>query len=461
MTRPFALRFILAFAVLCLSSGATSWAQPPQGSGDGGDRDGGGWGGRGGGWGGGGGGDPSSFLDRLDRNGNGMLDPDEMEGPAGFMIARMKRDDPSISTDKPIPISKLKEGFEKMRAARGGGGGDDRGGRGGWGGRGEQDENQRAADEKISQEMIAQPLVPGFGLPETEVLMEPLMGFGSAAELMMVEVTPADQADAEQVLRRFDRNRDGLITTEEVNRYWKGNPFDFDRNGDKKLQLNELAIRSARRRAIESSETVQAIRTGKKPGEKPKPDAKKEGEAVDLYKGRKSYMVNVAKLPDGLPGWFAARDADGDLQVSMSEYSSIWNNDIVAEYNRFDTDGDGVVTAKECLQAVESGASAATAVAANTASAPTPTTMASTTAAGTTTPAAANPAPAAAGTAPNEKMMALATRIISRNDKNGDGVLTGAEWKEMFMDISPADADKDGRITATEYATWTEQRAPK
>lgn len=55
--------------------------------------------------------------------------------------------------------------------------------------------------------------------------------------------------------------------------------------------------------------------------------------------------------------------------------------------------------------------------------------------------------------------MEYAQRIISRNDKNGDGNLTADEWKDMLVDPSPADADKDGRITPVEYAQWMQARS--
>ncbi len=37
-------------------------------------------------FGGGGGFDPSSFINRMDRNGNGNIDPDEMEGPGTIHV---------------------------------------------------------------------------------------------------------------------------------------------------------------------------------------------------------------------------------------------------------------------------------------------------------------------------------------------------------------------------------------
>src|SRR5690606_2962779 len=38
-----------------------------------------------------------------------------------------------------------------------------------------------------------------------------------------------------------------------------------------------------------------------------------------------------------------------------------------------------------------------------------------------------------------------ATRILKRNDSNGDGVLTQDEWSTMLIDPSPADANRDGQ----------------
>jgi hypothetical protein len=58
-------------------------------------------------------------------------------------------------------------------------------------------------------------------------------------------------------------------------------------------------------------------------------------------------------------------------------------------------------------------------------------------------------------------MIDTAQRIIARNDKNKDGVLTPDEWNEMYVDPSPADFDKDGRITVEEYAQWMQLRSSR
>ena len=170
------------------------------GGGFGGDRGGGGppGGGRGGDR-GGGGFDPSSMLSRLDTNGNGVLDPDEQQGPAQFLIGRLQQSDSSIKPGQPIPIKKVAQIFEKMRAERDGGqssqGGPSRGG-------------SNAADAALEVEL----LVPGFGVEETPA---PLLGFGAAAELLTTEVTEADKREAEERMRRYDQNRDGVLTKNE------------------------------------------------------------------------------------------------------------------------------------------------------------------------------------------------------------------------------------------------------
>lgn len=60
-----------------------------------------------------------------------------------------------------------------------------------------------------------------------------------------------------------------------------------------------------------------------------------------------------------------------------------------------------------------------------------------------------------------EKYLGYAERIILRSDKNGDRILTRDEWKDMLMDVSPADENHDGRVTVEEYAKWLRERAER
>jgi len=66
-----------------------------------------------------------------------------------------------------------------------------------------------------------------------------------------------------------------------------------------------------------------------------------------------SYRLTPArdKLPsEGLPSWFASRDANRDGQISMSEYESNWDDRKVNAYFRIDLNRDGVITADEALK---------------------------------------------------------------------------------------------------------------
>ena len=58
------------------------------------------------------------------------------------------------------------------------------------------------------------------------------------------------------------------------------------------------------------------------------------------------------------------------------------------------------------------------------------------------------------------KFLAYAERIIARYDNDHDGQLSKTESSEMLLDPTPADTDRDGLVTATEYARFLESRRP-
>lgn len=393
----------------------------PPGGGRGGDR--------GGDRGGRGGFDPSSMLSRLDTNGNGVLDPDEQQGSASFLISRLQQVDSSIKPGRAIPLSKITEGFEKMREQRD----SDNSGR---------VDPRRAADEALEPEL----LVPGFGL-ETDP-PAPLLGFGPAAEMMDVVITEDDKREAEERMRRYDRDRDGFLSRQEVSRL-SGNPMDFDRNRDGKLSITELTVRYARRR--EGEEEARAS------NERQRERFEEETvEIPDVFNGRKSYRpVSTRKLPDGLPGFFTDKDANGDGQLTMAEFSNDWNEDVIADFFASDFNRDGIITADEAIRGVEeSGAPATMASSSSTSSSSTGSSSTSSSAPTSSTVSA----PPVVGGKPDEKYIKNAIRIIERYDKNNDKILTVSEWESMLMSPADADANRDGKITVDEYALWVQTR---
>ncbi len=205
--------------------------------GRGGDR-----GGRGGDQGGGG---PSSFLARMDRNGDGLISPDELDDRSRGFVERMAQS-AGLNASRPIPLDRLNQAFEQMRSGMRGGGGDS--GRGGSSRGGSSNENSE--EEK--------PLVAGFDLPE--IVSPP--GFGEGAELFQVAVTDKDLAYAKDRFNRYDRNKDGTLDQNELRGgRWSDDPLRYDRNKDGKLSVNEMAVRYAQRRVSESGGSNQSQAT--------------------------------------------------------------------------------------------------------------------------------------------------------------------------------------------------------
>ena len=58
----------------------------------------------------------------------------------------------------------------------------------------------------------------------------------------------------------------------------------------------------------------------------------------------------IERLPEGIPEWFIQKDANGDCQVSMSEYSSNWTLSLVDQFRKYDLNQDGLITPIECLK---------------------------------------------------------------------------------------------------------------
>jgi hypothetical protein len=66
---------------------------------------------------------------------------------------------------------------------------------------------------------------------------------------------------------------------------------------------------------------------------------------------RHSYRFTAASdRKPGLPSELRSRDANGDGQVSMSEFSRYWSDSTVAEFRRWDLNNDGIITPKEAAK---------------------------------------------------------------------------------------------------------------
>jgi len=184
---------------------------------------------------------------------------------------------------------------------------------------------------------------------------------------------------SERLLRQSDSDGDGRLNRREWGRIWGF--LMADANADGVVDLGELVRRVAsygRNRKIRlmdplaevagavppllspgaGSDSDQAA-DGKppptdgldQPGEEPSAAEASEGEGP---RRDAKFFVSRARLPEGLPGWFLSRDADGDGQLTMAEYAPKATRSELVEFARYDADGDGVITAKECVKALGS-----------------------------------------------------------------------------------------------------------
>ncbi len=498
-----------------------------------------------------------SFLERMDVNHNGMLEPSESQGRARMFLERIAQGS-KLDLSKPIKLDKIAKAFEKMReSARSGS--DDRS-------RGSSRGDDRGRGSSSGTAEI-EPLVPGFGEPQ---LFDPVPAFGTLGEQYAVKIEDADRREAERTLSRYDANHDGILDKKEISRgRWTEDALKTDRNHDGKLSLNELALRYAMRRAardggssskssrssssrssgssrssrgssgnssdarmemivrmtmsrydrnkngilekdewkqfrtdpsaadtnhdgkISSSELGKwmASRMGGSRGGSDRGSssgrsgwyAKRDGGdsrsrggsaaasgALASSVGTWSRLHTATELlPEGLPDWFAQRDANADGQVMMHEFSTAWSSSVAADFTQFDLNGDGVITPNECLRATQAGAvlgSPGSAVLASTSSSSLGTSSSTGSSSGSSLASSAAPAGSSAdhGSTVSTRSMSKAARkyvkyavgYIKRYDTNHDGVLVKEEWSKMSRDYSGADADGDGRITPMELAEF-------
>ncbi len=366
----------------------------------------------------------------MDTNGNGMLDPEEAQGPARFMLDRMARSNPKIDITKPIPMSVLTESFQQMRS--GGPGSDGRFG--------------SSEEEPILEKNS---LVPGFATVKVDKL--PVPGFGASGEKFTVQVDESDLKNADDKMRQYDRNNDQHLDENELKEgRWADSPMQYDKNRDGKLSRQELATRYARRR-LASGSTPDASKKMDEMNNKRNRDNREivddKKDKSNPYEKRASFRMTDADgktpPPAGLPEWFTRNDVNSDNQVSMAELNKKWTQDSIQDFLRFDTNEDGLITAKECLAGVKKGhifgaggsAPATTSIAAVASNATVPSTK-------------PNSAPAADSKA--AEMRAWLADKMKKDDKDGNGFLSPEEVKDAAK-FTELDTNKDGRIDLDEY----------
>lgn len=142
---------------------------------------------------------------------------------------------------------------------------------------------------------------------------------------------------AESLLRQYDKNSDGKLEREEWSSMLSQH-HGADTNMDGTITLDELAARLASYAGTGSGSSAGSSSSGG------------FGNASQPGSVRR-FRTAAERLPAGLPSWFMENDADQDGQVKMSEFAARWSDEKAAEFAKSDLNGDGIITAKECLKA--------------------------------------------------------------------------------------------------------------
>ncbi|TWU67700.1 proprotein convertase P-domain-containing protein [Crateriforma conspicua] len=313
-------------------------------------------------------------LEKLDRDDNGKIDPDEITALARPYLEKVYAQR-RLPMNKPQDIERIQEASRIYHAIQNGVAGE----------RVRLDSAPRIRDFEPDDE---QEIIPGFGLAKIKY-----------------PYTQDDLDEADQTLRRYDRNNDGYIDRGEARRarWTHRDPFEMDLNLDDRLSRLELSQRYARRRLLkdDSGELIQRARrvgSGVEPVSRNRDDDDDRGqwwrrggsrywltasmlgrfdknrngrleaqESTDLNLpisqidtdrdgdlSRDELNFYLTSLQDeigddaeGLPGWFYELDTDRDGQVSMPEFAEDWTPDKLTEFTLLDANADGLLTAME------------------------------------------------------------------------------------------------------------------
>jgi Ca2+-binding EF-hand superfamily protein len=171
---------------------------------------------------------------------------------------------------------------------------------------------------------------------------------------------------AESLLKQYDENKDGLLQKDE----WMKMRSDYhsaDQNGDHVLTQEEIYVKlmalsgpnsggssSSGGNSGGSSGSRDGRGDGKPGGYGSRPGgsgSSKSGKPGESKVAR--VLTPTERLPKGLPDWFLRNDSDGDGQIMMAEYAPAWTDATAADFMKYDLNGDGYITPKECLAALE------------------------------------------------------------------------------------------------------------
>lgn len=134
-----------------------------------------------------------------------------------------------------------------------------------------------------------------------------------------------------------DRNKDGFLDQSEMSRTLRENLAKFDRNKDGKISREETKLYI--QGWLDGSMQKQANQ---------KSSQKSKGNVVDQsILDQRPVVYRAGNLPKDLPAWFSESDTDNDGQIGLYEWRGAGKS--LSEFDRFDRNGDGLLTAEEMM----------------------------------------------------------------------------------------------------------------
>lgn len=183
--------------------------------------------------------------------------------------------------------------------------------------------------------------------------------------------------------------------------------------------------------------------------------AKKDDETRNSYRALtpNDRLVKLG-LDKELPDWFFEDDGNADGQVMMHEYASRWDQSTFDDFRQFDPNRDGVITAEECIAALEDGARKGSGGSSRSSSRDSgrSSSRSGDRDRGSSDRGSSDDGKGSNDSGVDEKYLKYARDQIAKYDTNKDRALTAEEWKNMSRSPEKADADGDGVVTAEELA---------
>ena len=151
-----------------------------------------------------------------------------------------------------------------------------------------------------------------------------------------------------------DRNGDGVITVDELAEYLA----EYSRSRSLKPAARSWPAASELLPLLRPSIPAEpagspaGVSAGEKSGNDSASEPRETGSSPGRPpQGKAKFYVAPARRPQGLPDWFTARDLDGDGQLTLGEFAPDGGRAAVEQFQRYDLNHDGLLTAEEVLQA--------------------------------------------------------------------------------------------------------------